>query len=555
MTNSHTRIAACGRFHEDMSGVPLYPAQFDEVLPFHADGAGGVLAPVRRGDEAWHIRPDGAPIYATRYRRCFGFYEGWAAAIDVDGWLHIDAAGTPISTLRHTFAGNFQGGRAVVCDLEGLYFHIAPDGHPANAGRWRYCGDYREGVAVVQRADGLHGHIDLAGMPLQDRWFEDLDVFHKGFARARNKEGWYHIDRSGRAIYSARFAMIEPFYNGCARVERFDGALLVIDEQGQVLREMRCARQSAFAELSADMVGYWKTFAIAAAVELGLPEALPGASKAIAAATGATEDRAQALLEALGEMRLVGRDWEGRWVLTDKGAFLQRDHHLSLAEAALEYRGPLLAAWQKLPNILRGAAPRTDFFEKVTERPNHGRDHHRMLRSYALHDYAPLVPFLPISAGNVVFDAGGGDGALTSLIASAHREAEVILGDLPGIVPIRAAAGIKRVDFDLFAPWSIKADRIILARVLHDWSDARCVRILEAARTALQPDGEICVIEMLRAVEDFGGALCGLHLLANSGGKERTQDEYAALFARAGLRLAGTLTAGGLVTALRIVPQ
>lgn len=552
MVDLRTRVAACGRFHEDMSGVPLYTAQFDEVLPFHADGAGGVLAPVRFGEDAWHIRPNGTPAYAARYRRCFGFYEGRATAIDAGGWLHIDATGAPISRLRYAFAGNFQGGRAVVCDLDGHYLHIDPDGRHANLGRWLYCGDYREGVAVVQRADGLHGHVDLAGMPLHDRWFEDLDVFHKGFARARDEGGWYHIDRSGRAIYPARFAMVEAFYNGCARVERFDGALLVIDQDGKVLRELRGGRRSAFAELSADMVGYWKTFAIAAAVELGLPEALPGASAEIAAATGAGEDRMRVLVEALGELGLVTRDLEGRWTLTEKGAFLRREHRFSLAEAALEYSGPLLTPWQALPDILRGAAPSTDFFERVTKRQDHGRDHHRMLRSYALHDYAPLVPLLPISSGEVVFDAGGGDGALTFLMTEAYPEAEFIIGDLPGIASMRAAEGIQRVDFDFFSPWPIKADRIIFARVLHDWSDAHCVGILEAARAALHPDGEIYVIEMLRAADDFGGALCGLHLLANSGGKERTQDEYTALFARAGLRHKGALTAGGLVTALRV---
>ena len=244
MREPWTRIAVCGRFHEDALGHPLYSARFEEVLPYHPDGVGGVLAPVRRRGEAWHIRLDGAPAYGARYLRCFGFYEGWAAAIDTDGWLHIDAAGAPISTLRHAFAGNFQGARAVVCDLEGRYFHIALDGHPANAARWSYCGDYREGVAVVQRADGMHGHVDLAGALIHGRWFEDLDVFHKGFARARDEQGWHHIDRSGRQIYSDRFAMIEPFYNGCARVERFDGGLIVIDGIGKVLRELRGIRGS-----------------------------------------------------------------------------------------------------------------------------------------------------------------------------------------------------------------------------------------------------------------------------------------------------------------------
>jgi len=38
---------------------------------------------------------------------------------------------------------------------------------------------------------------------------------------------------------SLRFAAVEPFYNGQARVERMDGRLEVIDETGKFLIELR----------------------------------------------------------------------------------------------------------------------------------------------------------------------------------------------------------------------------------------------------------------------------------------------------------------------------
>lgn len=70
-------------------------------------------------------------------------------------------------------------------------------------------------------------------------WFLDLDVFHKGFACARDHSGWFHIDVNGQSIYSNRFAAIEPFYNGQARVENFDGSLLVINETGENVVKLR----------------------------------------------------------------------------------------------------------------------------------------------------------------------------------------------------------------------------------------------------------------------------------------------------------------------------
>jgi hypothetical protein len=52
-------------------------------------------------------------------------------------------------------------------------------------------------------------------------------------------DGWHHVDREGRAVYERRFGMVEPFYNGQARVERLDGGLEVIDEVGGVVLELR----------------------------------------------------------------------------------------------------------------------------------------------------------------------------------------------------------------------------------------------------------------------------------------------------------------------------
>lgn len=78
---------------------------------------------------------------------------------------------------------------------------------------------------MVRGADRCSTHIEPDGGILHGRWYLDIDVFHKGFARARDEEGWMHVDFCGRPIYPRRFAMVEPFYNGQARVERMDGGL------------------------------------------------------------------------------------------------------------------------------------------------------------------------------------------------------------------------------------------------------------------------------------------------------------------------------------------
>ncbi|HEX8673455.1 MAG TPA: hypothetical protein VF710_16280 [Longimicrobium sp.] len=91
---------------------------------------------------------------------------------------------------------------------------------------------------MVQELSGHHLHILHDGVPLNGRRFVDLDVFHKGFARARDTRGWHHVDLDGEPAYARRFAAVEPFYNGQSRVERGDGVLEVIDERGATVCEL-----------------------------------------------------------------------------------------------------------------------------------------------------------------------------------------------------------------------------------------------------------------------------------------------------------------------------
>jgi hypothetical protein len=228
-------ISKCATHHVDAQQSPAYHERFDEVLKFHEPG----LAPVRLRQKAWHIRPDGSPAYRQCFLETFGFYDGLAAVAAHDGWHHVTAAGGDAYLDRYGWCGNFQQALCTVRDRDGKYRHIRYDGSAAYPERWHYAGDYRDGVAVVQASDGRSTHIDHEGKLLHDEWFLDLDVFHKGFARARAEDGWRHVDGQGRSIYQRRFAAVEPFYNGQARVERFDGALEVIDCDGVTLIELR----------------------------------------------------------------------------------------------------------------------------------------------------------------------------------------------------------------------------------------------------------------------------------------------------------------------------
>jgi hypothetical protein len=537
-----TTVASAATHHLHR-GQPLYDSRFDEVLKFHAPG----LAPVLDASGGYHIDLFGRPAYARRFQRTFGYYEGVAAVAADDGWVHIDPIGQDVYAARWAWCGNFQGGRCAVRSVDGRYGHIAPDGTVLGRVRWRYAGDFRDGIAVVQAEDGRSTHIDHDGELVHEAWFEDLDVFHKSYARAHDSAGWTHVDGCGQPVYDRRFANVEPFYNGQARVERFDGGLEVIDEKGVTLVELRPARRSPFAALSADMVGFWRTDAIAGAVEIGIIEALPGSTEDLARRMAVHAGRLGTLLRALVELDIVELR-EREWATTPRGAYLRRDHPLTLADAAPEYAGPMRDLWAQLPDALRNPdwAP-PDIFGDVAGDDARVQSHHRMLRSYARHDYPGVPAALGLHGDERVLDVGGGVGVLAGMLLDRHPGLDVIVLDLPEVVAqLPSRSGLSGLAVDLFGDWSQEADVAVHSRVLHDWPDEQALSLLRRVHENLPQGGRVFVVEMLVSGEGRFGGLCDLHLLMATGGRERSEREYRELLDRAGFKVVGVRGTGGL---------
>jgi len=217
--------------HFLFDGKLVFNKKYTEVLKFHSPG----IAPVKDESGAYHINASGESLYSERYARTFGFYCGRAAVIGGDGWFHIDENGKRSYSENYDWAGNYQEDLCTVRDSDDSYFHIDLRGNRIYKDKYLYCGDFKDGFACVRRQNGLFKHIDRNGGFINGEEFHDLGVFHKKFATAKDKDGWFHIDVGGKPIYARRFANIEPFYNGQAKVEQFDGSLEIIDEAGKTV--------------------------------------------------------------------------------------------------------------------------------------------------------------------------------------------------------------------------------------------------------------------------------------------------------------------------------
>jgi O-methyltransferase domain/Dimerisation domain len=162
--------------------------------------------------------------------------------------------------------------------------------------------------------------------------------------------------------------------------------------------------------------------------------------------------------------------------------------------------------------------------------------------------FAPGVAALDDFARmGVLADVGGGQGTLLAAILQRHRHLRGILVERQAVTDRAAAvlqdAGVANrceiVAADFFAGVPAGADCYLLANVLHDWDDDRAVAILRECREAAGAGGRVFVVERL-IPDDLRAAvpvlLSDLNMLMVTGGRERTNDEYARLLAAAGLR-------------------
>ena len=147
-----------------------------------------------------------------------------------------------------------------------------------------------------------------------------------------------------------------------------------------------------------------------------------------------------------------------------------------------------------------------------------------------------------------IVDVGGGDGTFLAALRAEHPSVRGIVFDQPHVVAgVDLGDGIEVVAGSFFDSVPEGGDAYVLKWILHDWEDEEALAILRTVRRA--GGGALLVIERLIEPPNEGAdaKLIDVLMLVGPGGRERTLDEYRALFEAAGYSLVGaTATAGEL---------
>ena len=520
--------------HHLIDEVPCYDERFDNVLKFHEPG----YAPVKDKTGSYHIDISGKPIYDQRFLSTFGFYEGYAAVETELGWFHILPNGNAVYEERYAWCGNFQEGFCPVRDQIGSYFHINRNGERLYTENYRYAGDFKDGVAVVCKHDGRSSHINAQGNLIHSHWFLQLDVFHKAFARAKDERGWLHVRKDGTPAYSKRFLTIEPFYNGQAHVEDLEGNLLVINEEGQTIREIFKTQKNWVGNLSGDLVGFWKSETIKLAVELDLLDTLPGSLEEIVAKVMMPEESLVRFLRALWEIGIVEKQ-ENKWVRTEKGDLLVPKGQAFMASASLMWP-QVQKRWPMLKEKLTANKPNHHPTFKEEERDEASLETYRCaLKGYAQEDFADISTWPMWGEHSTLL--GLGQTAITVLtdILKAHSTLHgIILNENRPIYQVQLDESIKprlqQVFSHLDRPWNVKVDAVLLPRFMHYFPDEEVRQILSRVYDVLPHHGTLYLFEMLLDPLYPTGGLLDLNMLVESGGGLRTLSQWRMLLGEAG---------------------
>jgi len=162
-----------------------------------------------------------------------------------------------------------------------------------------------------------------------------------------------------------------------------------------------------------------------------------------------------------------------------------------------------------------------------------------------------VVAAYDFSRFRTLVDVGGGYGTLVAAVLRATPTLSGIVFDLPrvadGARKYLEAVGLAErclvVGGDFFESVSGGGDAYILKSIIHAYDDGRATRILTHCHRAVEEKGTLLLVERVlpARISQSNPAqavtLNDLNMLVTSGGHERTEAEFRALFSVAGFRL------------------
>lgn len=185
-----------------------------------------------------------------------------------------------------------------------------------------------------------------------------------------------------------------------------------------------------------------------------------------------------------------------------------------------------------------------ELFPYLAQHPEEAAIFNAAMTAFSTQVATAVVAAYDFATFGTIVDVGGGQGALLRAILHATPTARGVLFDLPQVItgakePIEAAGLAERctiVGGDFFTSVPASGDAYILSGVIHDWDDEQSVAILHNCRRVMNPQGKLLLVEAVvpdridHSLPSQFSVRGDVNMLVHTGGRNRTEAEFRALF-------------------------
>jgi SAM-dependent methyltransferase len=301
--------------------------------------------------------------------------------------------------------------------------------------------------------------------------------------------------------------------------------------------------------------GYWTSQVLYVAAKLGLADLLkegPKTADELASSTQTHPRSLHRLLSSSVSLGLFAQDEHKRFSLTPLSEWLRSDVPGSQRATAVIVGDLLYRAWGELLYAVqtgRAAFEKVHglpFFDYLSKNPEQASVFDEAM---SMHGWATtaILEAYNFSGIQVLADIGGGNGSAIAAILKKYPDMRGILFDLPGVAErakqnIQAAGVADRcqvIGGSFLEAVPTGADAYMMRHVIHDWDDEKSAKILKNIHRSMRKDGKLLIGEYVMPSDNTPSMARGsdLVMLVISGGQERTEEEFRALFERAGFCL------------------
>ncbi len=298
-------------------------------------------------------------------------------------------------------------------------------------------------------------------------------------------------------------------------------------------------------------------FSLSGVARLGVADHMDGMARPVEEIAAKAKAHAPSLYRVMRMLASFGvfrEEPPRRFALTPIGELLK-----SNAPGSMRYNAMMLGeefsvrAYEHITTCLRNGtngvseAYGKPIWEVLAERPKQSETFQNTMTASSALAAQAIVEAYDFSGISRLADIGGGHGLLLASILRANPGLQGVLFDRPEViasVPREQFAGCEdRIALEagsFFERVPDGCDAYLMKYIVHDWSDEHCRTILSRMREKLPANGRVLLCEMV-VTEVAGPTPAKLldieMMMMTEGGKERSEDEFVALFVTSGLRL------------------